>query len=167
MEKSRFGAFVPFSGESTAEMDRPRSGRGLIVTRSSRPSFKEPLCGFSSPKTNVVTEPRYLDPIWTTARYCWPCFPMAVTLAGSGVMERILQQRTHQLREFRVRGVVLLNNFFAPRIASFAGLKTEPNHVFGGNIRVRAFLLCFYELPNPGTTNSPFFLAALKANLGR
>jgi len=27
---------------------------------------------FSSPKTRVVTEPRYLDLIWTTARYCWP-----------------------------------------------------------------------------------------------
>ena len=57
-------------------------------------------------------------------RYCWSCFPMAVTFAGSGVMLRILQQGTHQLREFRFRKVVLWNYFFARRIASFAGLKT-------------------------------------------
>ena len=91
---------------------------------------------------------------------------MAVTFAGSGVMERILQQRTHQLREFCVRGVVLLNYFFAPRIAFFAGLKTL-NLItvlagilifccFFGLIPVRAFLLCFTSFPNPGTTNSPW-----------
>ena len=78
---------------------------------------------------------------------------MAVTFAGSGVMLRILQQGTHQLREFRVRKVVLWNYFFAPRIASFAGLKTL-NLItvlaeilifccFFGLIPVRAFLLCF------------------------
>src|ERR1700752_1445863 len=98
---------------------------GLIVNQIESPSFKKPVCGFSSPNTRVVTEPRYLDLIWTTARYCWPCFPMAVTFAGSGVMVRILQQGTHQLREFHVRRVVLLIYFFAPRIASFATLKTR------------------------------------------
>jgi hypothetical protein len=76
---------------------------------------------------------------------------MAVTFAGSGVMLRILQQGTHQLREFRVRKVVLWNYFFAPRIACFAGLKTL-NLItvlaeilifccFFGLIPVRAFLL--------------------------
>jgi hypothetical protein len=30
-----------------------------------------------------------------------------------------------------------------------------------GLIPVRAFLFCFTSLPNPGTTNSPFFLVAL------
>ena len=96
---------------------------------------------------------------------------MAVTFAGSGVMVRILQQGTHQLREFRVRRVVFLNYFFAPRIASFAALKTRNLItvlagilifccVFGLN-PVRAFLFCFTSFPNPGTTNSPFFLAAL------
>jgi hypothetical protein len=37
---------------------------------------------------------------------------MAVTFAGSGVIVRILQQGTDQLREFDVRRVVLLNYFF-------------------------------------------------------
>ena len=50
---------------------------------------------------------------------------MAVTFADSGVMMRILQQGTNQLREFSVRRVILSNYFFAPRIASFATLKTR------------------------------------------
>ena len=125
MKKSRFRAFVPFSGESRAEMDRPRSGRdsdskpdradprsksgrGVVGGASQSPMLKEPLCGFSSPKTNVVTEPRYLDRIWTTARYCWPCFPMAVTFAGSGVMLRILQQGT-ALRDSKRKKMEWLN----------------------------------------------------------
>src|SRR6266446_9321464 len=96
---------------------------------------------------------------------------MAVTFAGSGVIMRILQQGTHQLREFDVRRVVLLNYFFAPRIASFATLKTR-NLItvlagilifclVEGFVPVRAFLFCFTSFPNPGTTNSPSFLAVL------
>ena len=122
-------------------------------------------------KTNVVTEPRYLDLIWTTALYCWPCFPTAVTFAGSGVMLRILQQGTHQLREFRVRQVVLWNYFFAPRIASFAGLKTlNLITVLAENFDLllllwigpgASFPLVFYELPKSRRDEFPFFLAAL------
>ncbi len=122
-----------------------RDGKDLVNQIEST-LFKEPVCGFSSPKTRVVTEPRYLDLIWTTARYCWPCFPMAVTFADSGVMMRILQKGTHQLREFRVRRVVLLNYFFAPRIASFATLKTRDFITVLAGI----LIFCFVEGLNPG-----------------
>jgi hypothetical protein len=57
-----------------------------------------------------------------------------------------LQQGKHQLSEVRVRKVVLLNYFFAPRIASFFGL-----------ISVRDI---FSELPKSRRDGSPFFLAA-------
>ena len=61
----------------------------------------------------------------------------------------------------------LLNYFFAPRIASFATLKTR-NLItvlagilifcfVEGLIPVRAFLFCFTSFPNPGRTNSPSF----------
>ena len=61
--------------------------------------------------------------------------------------------------------------FFRPRIASFATLATRNFSTVlagilifcfvEGLIPVRAFLLCFTSFPNPGTTNSPFFLVAL------
>jgi hypothetical protein len=158
MKKSRFRAFVPFSGESRAEMDRPRSGRGsdskpdradprsksgrgVVGGASQSPMLKEPLCGFSSPKTNVVTEPRYLDRIWTTARYCWPCFPMAVTFAGSGVMLRILQQGTHQLREVRVRKSRFVELLLRAEKRILRRLEdAEPNHGFGGNLNLLLLL---------------------------
>jgi hypothetical protein len=86
---------------------------------------------------------------------------------------RILQQGTHQLPGVHVRRVVLLNYFFAPRIASFATLKTRNlitvfaeilNLLLRLSIKACAsFPLLFYELPNPGRTNPPSFLAALQA----
>jgi hypothetical protein len=67
--------------------------------------------------------------------------------------------------------VKLLDYFFTPKTASFAALATRNLSTVlagilifccvEGLIPVRAFLFCFTSFPNPGTTNSPFFLAAL------
>ena len=67
------------------------------------------------------------------------------------------------------------NYFFTPRTASFAALATRNlTTVLAGILifccvfglkPVRAFLFCFNSLPNPGKTNSPFFLISLYARL--
>ena len=61
--------------------------------------------------------------------------------------------------------------FFTPRTASFAALATRNLTTVLAGILIfccvfglkptRAFLFCFTSLPNPGKTNSPFFLIAL------
>ena len=61
--------------------------------------------------------------------------------------------------------------FFTPRTASFAALATRNLTTVLAGILIfcrvfglkpeRAFLFCFTSLPNPGKTNSPFFLVAL------
>src|ERR1700751_5609057 len=65
--------------------------------------------------------------------------------------------------------------FFTPRTASFAALAMRNlTTVLAGIVifccvfglkPTRAFLFCFTSLPNPGKTNSPFFLMALYARL--
>jgi hypothetical protein len=67
---------------------------------------------------------------------------MAVTFAGNRVMVRILQQGTHQRREFRAhwtgitsRRAVLLNYFFTPKNRILGRLgDAEFQHGFGGNL---------------------------------
>ena len=76
-----------------------------------------------------------------------------------------------QDQTLRLSWVKLLDYFFAPKTASFAALATRNlTTVLAGILifccvfglkPVRAFLFCFTSLPNPGKTNSPFFLISL------
>src|SRR5258708_29479509 len=80
-----------------------------------------------------------------------------------------------QDQTLRLSWVKLLDYFFTPRTASFAALATRNlTTVLAGILifccafglkPVRAFLFCFTSLPNPGKTNSPFFLTALWASV--
>ena len=57
-----------------------------IVTQSSRPPLREPVCGLISPKTSALNKPRYFGTSSTTNRYCTPLFSNATTFARSGLM---------------------------------------------------------------------------------
>src|SRR5467141_1701239 len=80
-----------------------------------------------------------------------------------------------QDQTLRLSWVKLLDYFFTPKTASFAALATRNlTTVLAGILifccvfrlkPVRAFLFCFTSLPNPGKTNSPFFLTALWASV--